>query len=147
MQISNEISLTPELLAEALPLVKALYQEHHGVDLPGLNANHVRDALAADVGRLVTARSNNTLVGFAWAYVTEDLLGRKAMSIQQLYVSPAFRAAGRSAAVQLVTYLRSMAASLGVQDVTADVAVQGNLAFYQAMGAEVVGYTVRFKNG
>jgi len=49
--------------------------------------------------------------------------------------------------VQLVTYLRSMAASLGVQDVTADVAVQGNLAFYQAMGAEVVGYTVRFKNG
>ncbi len=147
MQISNETSLTPELLAEALPLVKALYQEHHGVELPGLNANHIRDALAAGVAKLVTARHEGQLIGFAFAYVSDDLLGRPTMLIQQTYVSPEFRAAGRSAAVQIINFLRSMAKTTGIQEVTVDVAKQGNVAFFEAMGAEVVGFTLRFKHG
>lgn len=146
VRVYLEKNLTPELIEEALPLIKALHMEAMGHELPGLNTDFLRDAVIADMLRVVLARDGAKLVGFLLAFQITSLTGKKQINIHQIYVLPEYRARGRSPAVAMVELIQTLA--LGAKAAVCAVA-RGKVAteFYIAMGATPAELVLEFSNG
>ena len=144
VRVYLEKNLTPELVEESMPLIKALHLEGEGTELKALNVAFLRDAVAADMARVVLARDGEKLVGFMMAVQTTSLTNEKQLLIHQTYVMPEYRARGRSPAVAMIELLKTFAAGAGA---VLYVVTKGEVGpkFYIAMGAEPVELVMRFK--
>lgn len=114
-RVTLEANLTPALLEEALPLVRAMHEEVMGVPLPGLNIDMLGNAATAGVLRVVFARDDAKMIGFMVLFVGPNLLGRKQVTINQTYLSPAYRGLGHNTAVDMFQLAKSFASGAGAQ--------------------------------
>lgn len=146
VRVYLEKNLTPDLVEEAMPLIKALHLEAMGHEIPGLNTDFLRDAVIADMLRVVVARDGQKLIGFLLAFQVTSLTGKKQINIHQVYVEPEYRARGRSPAVTMVELIQTLA--VGAKASVSAVA-RGKLAtdFYIAMGATPTELVLEFNNG
>ena len=144
IRVYLEKNLTPELVEEAMPLIKALHLEGEGTELKAFNTAFLRDAVIADMVRVVLARDGEKLVGFMLAYQSTSLTNEKQLLIHQTYVMPEYRARGRSPAVAMIELLKTFAAGAGS---VLFVVAKGDAGpkFFMAMGAEPVELIMRFK--
>ena len=114
-RVTLEAALTPTLLEEALPLVRAMHEEVMGVPLPGLNIDMFGVLAAADALRVVIARDEDKLIGFMVLFIGPNLLGRKQVTINQTYLAPAYRNKKHNPAVDMFALAKTFAAGAGAQ--------------------------------
>lgn len=146
VRVYLEKSLTPALIEEGMPLLKALHIEAMGCEIPGIDTQFIQNAVEADMLRVVVARDGPKLVGFLMAFQTSSLTGQKWININQIYVLPEYRARGRSPGVAMVELVKTLA--VGAKAKLSAIG-RGNTAidFYIAMGGTPVEIVLEFKDG
>jgi GNAT superfamily N-acetyltransferase len=143
VRVYLERALTPELLEEALPLVRALHLEVEGVPLPSLNVEMLGHLSAGNALVVALARDEDRLVGFLLATVAANLTGTKLVIIEQTYLLPEYRAKGFNPAIAMFDLMKTFA--LGAQAQLRAVA-RGTTAadFYVGLGGVATEVTLEF---
>ena len=87
IRVYLENNVTPDLIEEAVPLIRDLHQEVVGAPLQALNVEFLRAAVSANIIRVVLAREEGKLVGFILMYMFTSILGRSEATINHVYVA------------------------------------------------------------
>jgi len=133
VRVYIEKNLTPELVEEALPLMRAAHLEVLGRPLAGVNTNFLGGAAKTGIVRLVLARDGDKMVGYAFGLQVETFTNERQLLLSQIYVDPEYRKKGRAPAVQMVQLFKAMADGAGAK-LTAVGHGQENIDFYISMG-------------
>lgn len=115
IRVYLEKNVTPEVVEEALPLIRALHKEVKGTELVGLNAEYFQNAMTADVMRAVAARDGPTLVGFLVMYVCKSALGVQEATITHIFVDKKYRGKTHAVGAQMISVALAIVDALGIR--------------------------------
>lgn len=115
IRVYLENNVTPDLIEEAVPLIRDLHQEVVGTPLQALNVEFLRAAVSANIIRVVLAREEGKLVGFILMYMFTSILGQSEATINHVYVAKTHRGTELGVADQLLSVAVAMADAAGAR--------------------------------
>ena len=119
IRVAFESTVTPQLVEEAMPLIRVLFAGVKGAQAPVLlNIDFLRSAAESRTMRVITARDGDRMVGFAVLFVYDTISNEKHVNIRHIIVAKAYRGKEHGIADQMVMLARTLADGLNARCLT-----------------------------